>query len=168
MRKPAFCICENKDADQLRKSFAVTAKRISAFVFAIRIVQFLYYLHPKFQASSHLLWLYSPVCVGPGRKPRRSVFSQRGSYYLLAKSQISRFLQVSVAEGSSWKSTWLQTLVDPSSHKMAQYCEKTGFKPMETKQVQTMLYFWTFPPFSKAMHRKSFITSSSLNIQIPI
>ena len=29
----------------------------------------LYYLNPKFQASSHLLWLYSPVCVGPGRKP---------------------------------------------------------------------------------------------------
>ena len=25
----------------------------------------LYYLNPKFQASSHLLWLYSPVCVGP-------------------------------------------------------------------------------------------------------
>ena len=24
------------------------------------------------------MWLYSPVCVRPGRKPRRSVFSQRG------------------------------------------------------------------------------------------
>ena len=23
----------------------------------------------KIQAFSHLLWLYSPVCVGPGRKP---------------------------------------------------------------------------------------------------
>ena len=70
MRKPVFCICENKDADQL----------ISAFVFAIRIVQFLFYLSLKFQASSHLLWLYSLVCVGPGRKPRRPVFSERGSY----------------------------------------------------------------------------------------
>ena len=48
-------------------SVAVTAKLISAFVFAIRIVQTLYYLNSKFQASSHLLWLYSPVCVGPGR-----------------------------------------------------------------------------------------------------
>ena len=57
----------------------VTAKLISAFVFAVGILQSLYYLHPKFQASSHLLWLYSPVCVGPGRKPRRPVFSQRGS-----------------------------------------------------------------------------------------
>ena len=61
-------------------SFAVTAKLISAFVFATWIVQSLYFLNPKFQASSHLLWLYSPVCVGPGRKPRRQVFSQRGSY----------------------------------------------------------------------------------------
>ena len=79
VRKPAFCICENKDADQLR-GFAVTAKLISAFVFATRLVQSLYYLNPKFQASSHLLWLYMPVCVGPGRKPRRPVFSERGSY----------------------------------------------------------------------------------------
>ena len=82
VRKPAFCICENKDADQLRGytiSFAVTAKLISAFVFATWIVQFLIYLNPKFQASSHLLWLYSPVCVGPGQKPRRPIFSQRGS-----------------------------------------------------------------------------------------
>ena len=38
-----------------------------------------YFLNPKFQASSHLLWLYSQVCVGPGWKPRRPVYSQRGS-----------------------------------------------------------------------------------------
>ena len=60
-------------------SFAVTAKLISVFVFATRILQSLYFLNPKFQASSHLLWLYSPVCVGPGRKSRRPVFSERGS-----------------------------------------------------------------------------------------
>ena len=63
-------------------SFAVTAKLISAFVFAPRIVQFLFYLYPKFQVSSHLLWLYITVCVGPGRKPRRPVFSERGSICL--------------------------------------------------------------------------------------
>ena len=33
----------------------------------------------KFQASGHILGLYSPVCVGPGQKPRRPVFSERGS-----------------------------------------------------------------------------------------
>ena len=37
------------------------------------------YVNPKFQSSSHLLRRYSSVCVGPGRKPRRPVFSQRGS-----------------------------------------------------------------------------------------
>ena len=52
-------------------SCTVSAQLISAFVFAIRIVQSIYNLIPKFQASSHLLWLYSLVCVGPGRKPRR-------------------------------------------------------------------------------------------------
>ena len=36
-------------------SFMVTAKLISAFVFTTRIVQSLFYLNPKFQASSHLL-----------------------------------------------------------------------------------------------------------------
>ena len=51
-----------------------------AFDFAIRTVQSLFYLNSKFQASSYLLWLYSPVCVGPGRKPRRPVFSERGSF----------------------------------------------------------------------------------------
>ena len=39
----------------------------------------LYYLNPKLQASSHLLCLYSPVCVRPSQKPRRPVFS-RGSF----------------------------------------------------------------------------------------
>ena len=51
MRKPDFC---------------------SAFVFATRIGQSLYFLNPEFHASS-------PVHVGPGRKPRRPVFSERGS-----------------------------------------------------------------------------------------
>ena len=48
MRKPAFCICKNKDVDQLHGTIP---------------------LLPKFQASRHLLYLYSLVCVGPGRKP---------------------------------------------------------------------------------------------------
>ena len=57
-------------------SFAVTAKLISAFVFATQIVQSLYFLNTKFQASIHLMRLYSPVSVGPGRKPRGPVFSR--------------------------------------------------------------------------------------------
>ena len=76
MRKPAFSIYA-KTKPQI--SFTVTAKLISAFVFATKIVLSLFFLNPKFQASSHLLWLYSPVCVGSGQNPRRPVFSERGS-----------------------------------------------------------------------------------------
>ena len=78
MRKLDFCICENKKA---QISFAVTAKLISTFVFATLIVESLYFLNPKFQASSHLLWLYSPVCVGPGRNPEDR-FSQNEAQIL--------------------------------------------------------------------------------------
>ena len=59
-------------------SFAVTAKLISVIVFATRKVQSLPFLNPKFQVPSYLQWLSSPVCVGPGRKPRRPVFWRRG------------------------------------------------------------------------------------------
>ena len=51
MRKPTFCICETKT----QISFAVTAKLISAFVFATKIEQSIFFLNRKFQASSHLL-----------------------------------------------------------------------------------------------------------------
>ena len=62
-----FGIRENKDA--------VTEKLISTFVSSTRLERFIYFLNSKFQASFHLLWLNSPVYVGPGRKPRRPVFS---------------------------------------------------------------------------------------------
>ena len=54
---------------QRRRSASRTAKLISAFVFATRIVQFLLYLTLKFQASSSFLCLYRSVCVRPVRKP---------------------------------------------------------------------------------------------------
>ena len=49
MGKPTICIYART---KTQISFAVTAKLISAFVFATRIVQFLFYLNQKFQASS--------------------------------------------------------------------------------------------------------------------
>ena len=66
MRKPTFCICENKDADQ-RLCFRYTDSTIPLHLF------------PRFQASSFMLLLYSLVCVGPGRKPKLFVFSCTGS-----------------------------------------------------------------------------------------
>ena len=43
------------------------AKLISAFVFATRIVHFLFLLNQKFQVSMLLLGLYMSVCVRLGR-----------------------------------------------------------------------------------------------------
>ena len=59
MRKLAFCICENKDADQLCDNHEADQR----FVFATRIVQSLYFIYPKFQSSSRRVRLYSPICV---------------------------------------------------------------------------------------------------------
>ena len=66
MRNQHFAYAKTK----VQISFAVTAKLISAFVFATWIVQYLYFLNPKFPASSCLLWLYSLVCVGFDGKPQ--------------------------------------------------------------------------------------------------
>ena len=68
VRKPDFCICENKAADQLCGNR--TADQRLCFGYTDSTIPLL----PKFQASSHLLWLYSPVCVGPGRKPPKTGF----------------------------------------------------------------------------------------------
>ena len=63
VRKPDFCICENKDADQLCGYREANQRLCFRYIDS----QSLYFLKPKFQASSHLLWLYSQVWVGPGR-----------------------------------------------------------------------------------------------------
>ena len=63
MRKPDFCLCENKGADQLRSN--CEADQGLCFHYSDSTTPLL----PKFQASSLLLRLYRPVSVGPGRKP---------------------------------------------------------------------------------------------------
>ena len=68
------------------------------FVFATRIVQSLYCLYSKVQASSHLLWLYSLVCVGPGRKPGILVFSQRGSFSTNASLPCGLYLLLTILD----------------------------------------------------------------------
>ena len=86
MRKPFFFFAYAKTKTQI--SFAVTAKLISAFVFATQIVQSLYFLKLKFQASSHLLWLYSTVCVRPGGNPEDR-FSQNEAHIFLYSGECS-------------------------------------------------------------------------------
>ena len=68
----------------MRTTKAQISLRIRAFwsaplLFPDWIVWYLYFLCPKFQATTYLLWLRRPVCVLPGRKPQRQVFSWRGS-----------------------------------------------------------------------------------------
>ena len=65
MRQSAFCICKNKDVNHLPGY--CTADQLLYFQYIYRTISLL--PNPTFQASSHLLWLYSLVCVGPGRKP---------------------------------------------------------------------------------------------------
>ena len=59
MRKSAFCIKErHRSAGWLCYCAADPCL----------IVQSLYSLNLNFQAYCHFLWLYSPICVGPGEK----------------------------------------------------------------------------------------------------
>ena len=58
------------DIRSLTNITAVTAKLISAFVFATRIVHFLFFLNPKFQASSLLLFSFKKSHVSDGIRTR--------------------------------------------------------------------------------------------------
>ena len=69
-------------------SCTVTAQLISTFVFASRI-ESLCFLNPKFQDSSHFLWLHGPVYLTSGQKPQRLVFSRHSS---LCNSPIAKQL----------------------------------------------------------------------------
>ena len=70
MRKKA----QTLSADQLRDNRAADQRLCFRFIDRI---QSLYFLNLAiFQASSYLPWLLSPVCLQPGRKPRRQVFSR--------------------------------------------------------------------------------------------
>ena len=65
MRKLAFCISENKVADQLGSNCAADQRLC---FHNTSIVQSLYFLNPKFQASSHLhctAWFVSDLVGNP-------------------------------------------------------------------------------------------------------
>ena len=76
MRKPAFCISKNKGSDQLHCNRAADQRLCFRFIDSTILIL----PKPEFQASSHLLWPYSPVCAGPGRKSQRLVLSLQDSY----------------------------------------------------------------------------------------
>ena len=72
-----------------RRRLAVTAKLISAFVFTTWIVQYLYFLNPKFQASIHPQLLCSLVCVRPGQNVYpKSLFRNKEEKKIYEKIQL--------------------------------------------------------------------------------
>ena len=86
MRKPTFCICENKDADQLRGNREADQR------FCFRYLDSMIPLLSKSEISS--LWP-SSVAVQPGLCRTRSetrmlVFSRRGSYVHVFISLVTR------------------------------------------------------------------------------
>ena len=79
MRKPVFCLCENKDADQLRSNCEADQR------LCFRYLDSTIYLLPKF-----------------GRKPQRPVFSRRGCYVCLQSCRSHVFMyNSSLCTGSS-------------------------------------------------------------------
>ena len=73
MRKPAFCISENKGAFQLRSNCTADQR----LCFCHIDVPSLYFLNPKFQASGHLLWPYSLFYVGRLETPKTGFLATR-------------------------------------------------------------------------------------------
>ena len=83
VRKPDFCLCENKGADQLRSNCEADQR----LYFRNKVSKISLLL--KSEISSLLLRLYRPVCVRPGRKPRRPVFSCCGSFYVFSAAIVT-------------------------------------------------------------------------------
>ena len=85
----------------------------------------------KFYVSSHLVWLYSLVCVGPGRNPRRPVFSERGSnYYRPCYECIVSFL----CTGSHNAKTFLKKIIEIKTMTI-----KTNFIAPSAIEISLML-----------------------------
>ena len=93
MRKPAFFIRKNKGADQLRGKCAdqlrgkLAADQHLCFHYKDSTILLL----PK--PRSHLLWLYSLVCVRPSQKPQRQFFSLWGSYRVNVMSFVWQLME---------------------------------------------------------------------------
>ena len=76
---------QKKDADQLHSNRKADQRLCFSYT-----VQSLYFPYTQFQTTIHLLWLYILACVQPGQKPRKPVFSQRGSYSIPRKTNSAK------------------------------------------------------------------------------
>ena len=78
MRKPAFCICENKDADQLRGDCEADQR------LCFRYIDTTIPLLSKSEISS--FEPSSVACVGPGRKPHRFSHNEAQMLFLYIRN----------------------------------------------------------------------------------
>ena len=123
MRQPAFCICENKHRKQLPISIEIFQSFLKQINCAVT--------YPKLQATSHLLWLYSPDCVEPGRKHGRQVFSRCGSFEGQKKSDkvAPSGCIFALFKNDNWY-TCSQNIEDIEPR-----CEKTGLRGGDTNRA---------------------------------
>ena len=76
VRKPAFCICVNKDADQLRGHDAD-----QRLCFRCTDSKSLYFLNPKFQATSFFVDVQPRLCGTRLKKPNTGFLTTRLIYF---------------------------------------------------------------------------------------
>ena len=88
---------EKPNVLHMRKQRRRSASRISAFVFATWIVQLLFFLDPKFQASSHLQKTVQPCVCQTWSESKLlvfSVFSKCGSIIISSASASNAYLKL--------------------------------------------------------------------------
>ena len=69
MRRPEFCICINKGAEQMHGNRAADQHLCFRNMDSASPL-----LLNKFESSGHHLWLYNLLCVGPGRGTPKTGF----------------------------------------------------------------------------------------------
>ena len=158
-RKVDFCICKNKYVDQLRSNLAADQRLCLCYL----IVRSLLYVNPKFQVPSHLLWLYSLVCVGPGQKLRKPVFSQRGSNGSSKMSTKSACLLIVLYGKSSVTPSHASTALTRSCFHCVD-TELINFPEHHENRKKTLIFFVKWHPNSspKVLLRSSHVPTEFL------
>ena len=130
MRKPDFCVCENKGADQL---YSCTTNQHLCFrnldsAIPLRNFKILAYF-----------WDYQSVCVGPGRKSVRPVFLHCGSITLTSIDFIcvgcsqSHWLSLDIPVCIRWATSWENKIITYVKTKVQISCAVTVITYGKTK-----------------------------------
>ena len=101
-------------------------------------------INPKFQASSNLLWLYSTVCAGPGRKPGRPVFSWHGLFCVSPCFRgvfVGGYQQLQIPHWGPHSCCWGRRRTRVPTHHRGY--EHHGLQPgRSVRYTQRIIHFW--------------------------